>query len=114
MITGGGWESVRPSRILLMPGYDLLPLWDRSPGIGGPLQPDAIGISDELADRLREWNERWLDHPPEQPPQWSALEAKQWRESGYRLAWQLSAELTEVEILVLDENDQEVALAEAW
>jgi hypothetical protein len=111
-----GMESVRPTRILLMPSYgiDVLPLWDHGPGVGGPLDQDDVGISDLLAGRLREWNERWLDHPPEHPPRWSALEENQWRETGYRLAWQLHAELTEVEILILDANNTEVPLTEDW
>jgi hypothetical protein len=107
-------KSRRPSRVLVMPefGIDLLPLWDRSPEGGGSLGEDDVGISVQLAARLRDWNARWADHPPEQPRRWSAEDEAQWVEIGHRLARQLQSELADIEVLILDRKGMEIPISE--
>lgn len=67
------------------------PLW----GEDGPLDPEELGLSDELDARLREWHARWeflqsrevhwrWDHPDAQV---------EWEAEGYRLLVRLSDEL---------------------
>lgn len=104
-------QSSHPERVLVMPEYGVdLPLWDRGPG-GPGTSPDELGLSDQLAARLRAWNAEWQNHPPEKPRPWSAKEQHQWRETGYRLARQLQAELTDVEVLILDDRGREVPIS---
>jgi hypothetical protein len=93
-------------------GIDLLPLWDRSPQGFGAVDEVDVGISTQLATRLRDWNARWAAHPPERPRRWSAKDEHQWVETGHRLARQLQSELTDVEVLILDRKGMEVPIAE--
>jgi hypothetical protein len=95
-------------------GTDLLPLWGRSPEGGGGLHEDDIGVSDHLAARLREWNARWAAHRPEESHMWSAKEESRWLETGYRLAWQLQSELTDIAVLIMDDTGAEVAISDTW
>lgn len=64
------WQPGRvPTRILLRPQAEGLPLLDRSPLVGRAsdrLEPPPWGFSDRLVGRLREWSDRW--HAGEPPP----------------------------------------------
>ena len=93
-------------------GIGVLPLWDRSPGGGGALEADDVGISVQLAARLREWNTRWAAHSPEKQRSWSPQEQNDWLQTGYRLARQLQFELPDVEVLIADNRGREVAISE--
>jgi hypothetical protein len=104
----------RRRRVLVSPEFGIdLPLWNRSPEGFGVVDDVDVGISVQLAARLREWNARWEAHPPEQPRRWSAQDEYQWVETGYRLARQLQSELPDVEVLILDSKGREVPISEA-
>ncbi|MGO4785452.1 hypothetical protein [Cryobacterium sp. W22_MBD10_FK3] len=57
------WQPGRmPTRILLRPQEEALPLLDRSALAGRPsdrLDPAVLGLSGDLVDRLHDWNDRW-------------------------------------------------------
>lgn len=89
-------------RILVMPEYGTdLPLWDRSDYPQSTAR-EVAGLSPQLVERLRAWNEQWLEahKRAEKPVRWSAAQAHAWTQLGYRLAWHLQAELPDVEILI--------------
>lgn len=59
-----------PSRVLLRATTGELPLFDRSPLFGltdDRLDAQALGISDELAERLHQWSAEWSDSPTPLP-----------------------------------------------
>src|SRR3954447_3240831 len=54
----------RPSVVLVMFEWSVeYPLWDRSPGGFGSVDPEALGVSPDLARRLRAWNDEHNDAP---------------------------------------------------
>lgn len=57
------WQPGRmPTRILLRPQDDALPILDRSAlagRSGDRLDPSVLGLSDGLVARLHDWNDRW-------------------------------------------------------
>jgi hypothetical protein len=104
-------------RILVMPEYGMdVPLWDRS-DYPQSTAGEVAGLSPQLVERLRAWNEQWLDahdRPEKLISRWSAAEAHAWTQLGYRLAWQLQAELPDVEILIADDSGNDAAIKDIF
>lgn len=65
------WTPGRtPTRILLEPRNDGLPLLNRSPLldlVDDRLEPAVLGLSGPLVDRLSHWNERWVAESVTEP-----------------------------------------------
>jgi hypothetical protein len=85
-----------------MAEYAAHPLWDRSPGGFGDIDPADLNVSPELGRRLTTWNdvyERRLNGPVDQ------VDAESWRREGLSLAHQLQHELgAEVQVLYFDDR----------
>lgn len=76
------------------------PLWDRSPGGFGPIDPANLNVSPELRRRLTAWNDVYecrLDGPVDQ------VDVESWQREGLSLAHELQHELgAEVRVLYVD------------
>ncbi len=95
-------EEPRPTVVLVMAEYSAFPVWDRSPGGVGPIDPADLDVSPGLQSRLTAWNEvfeRRLDHPV------TDVEIDAWRREGLGLAHDLQHEVgTEVQVLYFDDS----------
>lgn len=84
------------------------PLWDRSPGGLGLVDPQVLGVASSLAQRLRVWNAEHNDAPngPENFT-WPSLQAGlDWQRRGLSLAYALQDELgPDVEVLYSEDGD---------
>jgi hypothetical protein len=72
------------------------PLWDGTPGGAGPLRAEALGVSADLAARLRAWSAEMENHAPTGPESFawpSADIAADWRHRGFNLARELQQDL---------------------
>jgi hypothetical protein len=93
----------RPTVVLVMFEWSVeYPLWDRSPGGLGLVDPEALGVSPSLAQRLRAWSDEHNDAPngPENFT-WPSRQAfVDWQRRGLDLAYALQNELEpDVEVL---------------
>ncbi|WP_454084713.1 hypothetical protein [Georgenia sp. Marseille-Q6866] len=103
----------RPTVVLVMSEWSVeYPLWDRSPGGLGLVDPEALGVSPSLAQRLRAWNGEHNDAPdgPENFTWPSPQAGVEWRRRGLDLAYALQDELgPDVEVLYFEDgNDRPV------
>lgn len=99
----------RPTVVLVMFEWGVeYPLWDRSPGGLGLVDPEALGVSPSLAQRLRAWNDEHNDapHGPESFTWPSPQAGVDWQRRGLNLACALQNELgPDVEVLYFEGGD---------
>ena len=99
-------EPYRPVALRVMAEWgEQDPAWDGDPDHPGPVELTDLGVSAELVQQLRAWNERfnalawseccWPDDEQE----------RAWQEEGLRLAYQLQNELSDVEISYHHDGD---------
>lgn len=81
------------------------PVWDSDPDHTGPVSLADLGVSAQLAQRLRAWNERFngialtdFEFP-------SVDEERRWRREGLALAFELQNQLPDVEVGYAEDND---------
>lgn len=97
-----------PTRVMLMAEYCAgLPLWDRSPSPdawSGPLPLGVLGLSDDLENRLVDWNARYELLMGQNQQKWpSPAEHLGFRVDGHLLAADLQREFgSAVVVLYLD------------
>ena len=100
----------RPTIVLVMFEWSVeYPLWDRSPGGFGLVDPEALGVSPSLAQRLRAWNDEHNDAPngPENFTWASPQAGVDWQRRGLDLAYALQHELgPDVEVLYPEDGDE--------
>ena len=97
----GEQEKQRYTRVLLMAEHVDTPLWDRTPGrMNDSIDYDELGLSEELAERLEAWNERYAAAAFEpDDPEWRAA----FTADGANLAAELREELGEgIEVVYVD------------
>jgi hypothetical protein len=99
----------RPTVVLVMFEWSVeYPLWDRSPGGFGLVDPEALGVSPSLAQRLRAWSDEHNDAPngPENFT-WPTRQAfVDWQRRGLDLAYALQNELgPDVEVRYFEDGD---------
>ena len=84
------------------------PLWDRSPGGFGSVDPEALGVSPDLARRLRAWNDEHNDTPngPENFTWPTPQAGVDWQRRGLDLAYALRNELgPHIEVRYFEDED---------
>ncbi len=83
-----------------MAEYGAFPVWDRSPGGVGPVDPTDLDVSPELQRRLTVWNhafEQRLDRPVD------PVDVDAWPREGLGLAHDLQHDLgADIEVLYFD------------
>jgi hypothetical protein len=99
----------RPSVVLVMFEWSVeYPLWDRSPGGFGSVDPEALGVSPDLARRLRAWNDEHNDAPngPENFTWPTPQAGVDWQRRGLDLAYALQNELgPHIEVRYFEDED---------
>ena len=74
------------------------PVWDRPGGTGDPLDLVALGVAEPLAQRLRDWNDRYRQLASTDW-QWPGAEVEAaWVSEGRGLAYELQNALPDVEV----------------
>lgn len=99
-------EPYRPTALRVMAEWGVEdPVWDSGIDYLGPVALAEWGVSDELVERLRAWNERF-NALHRTGYSWPDVEQEQtWRADGLDLAYRLQNELPDIEVSYVEDGD---------
>src|SRR3954464_1563049 len=99
-------EAYRPRALRVMAEYMTDdPVWDSDPDHMGPVVLQDLGVSTQLVQRLRVWNERFNGIALTDFEFTSVDEERSWRQEGLALAYELQNELPDIEISYAEDAD---------
>ncbi|SNY69224.1 hypothetical protein SAMN05421748_1354 [Paractinoplanes atraurantiacus] len=81
------------------------PVWDSDPENMGPVVLRDLGVSEQLVQRLRAWNDRFGAIALTDFEFAGADEELSWRQDGLTLAYDLQNELPDIEISYAQDGD---------
>jgi hypothetical protein len=101
----GNHDDEHPEALLVMAEYAVGdPVWNRSPGHGGPVDLADLSITEKLQRSLRLWNETYERVPL---TGWGSEQAQAaWVQEGLELAHRLQTELPDIDILYWHADDE--------
>ncbi|MBM2620495.1 hypothetical protein JIG36_33800 [Actinoplanes sp. LDG1-06] len=99
-------EAYRPHALRVMAEYmSDDPVWDSDLDHMGPVVLQDLGVSSQLVQRLRAWNERFNGIALTDFEFTSVDEEQSWRQEGLTLAYELQNELPDIEISYAEDTD---------
>ncbi len=99
-------EPYRPRTLRVMAEYmDDDPVWDSDADHLGPVALADLGVSAQLVQRLRAWNEHVKGIALMDVEFRSPDEERRWEQEGLQLAYQLQNELPDIEISYAHDTD---------
>ena len=99
-------EPYRPRALRVMAEYMCDdPVWDSDMDHMGPVELEKLGVSSQLAGRLRAWNEQYNGIALTGFEFRTADEENAWQQSGLQLAYELQNELPDIDIGYAHDHD---------